>query len=146
MPNWCQNRLTVAGPAADLDALDARVIVADPDPDRSAYDPPRVLDYAALLPEPTYGPEPGGALPDWYAWRLAHWGVKWNHPGLATEERWPQGEDAAELVLEFETPWGPPIPFLEALGEAFPALAFRLHYAEEAMDLDGVWTHGPEGH
>lgn len=145
MPNWCENRLTVTGPAADLDALSERVIIDDPNPDRSEHEPKHVLDYAALVPEPEHSqaPETVGVLPDWYEWRLQHWGVKWNHPGLYTEEQWPQAGGEAELQLGFDTPWGPPLPFMEALAGAFPTLSYELRYEEESNDVYGVWTRLP---
>ena len=149
MPNWCENRLSVTGPEADVSALMGRVVVEDPSPERGRYDPPMVLDYAALVPEPPYTPDPDAlsgtpaAVPDWYAWRLQHWGVKWNHPGLSTLEVLTHG-DFGELVAEFDTPWGPPLPFMEALAREYPALSLRLHYEEQGNDVHGVWKAGPE--
>jgi hypothetical protein len=140
MPNWCGNRLTITGPEQAVSDLMGRVVVDNPDPARGRYDPPMVLDYAAVVPEPAHDPAVGDG---WYEWRRQHWGVKWNHPGLYTLEVELDGP-TGELRLEFDTPWGPPLPFLNALAAAFPGLTYALAYEEQGNELYGVWTHRPE--
>jgi hypothetical protein len=141
MPNWCENRLTISGPEADVDALVARVAVPVPDP--GEYGPYRALDYAALLPVPEglADPDPEVLSEAEYDWRCRHWGCKWNHPGLDVEERLGAG-DAVQLEWGFDSPWSPPLGFVQALAEAFPTLHLHLRYEEEANALRGRWDPG----
>jgi hypothetical protein len=139
IPNWCENRLTITGPAADVDALVAEVVV--PNPDQAAgvpYAPKRALDYAALLPVPEgiSDPNPDFLSDAEWKWRIAHWGCKWNHPALVEDERFdPAG--TAHLEYAFDSPWSPPLPFVDALARAFPILHLVLRYEEAGMGLYG---------
>ena len=49
-----------------------------------------------------------------YSWRVENWGVKWEAIGC-DESLYKEGDD--ELVLEFQTPWGPPTGIYKALRE-----------------------------
>ena len=63
-----------------------------------------------------------GAI-NWYEWAWANWGVKWNANTTDIEE------DEDELVLYFDTPWGPPSGWLEKLAEK--KIPFELDWEEE---------------
>ena len=63
---------------------------------------------------------------DWYDWRCAHWGSKWNvyHYRHQGGEVW------------FETALMHPWPVLEALSRQFPAEVFSVSYADEDIGSD----------
>lgn len=67
----------------------------------------------------------------WYAWRLFHWGCKWD----ANDFCLVRGED--KLALMFDTPWRPPIPFVAALSRRWPEASFRLSWCESGMEFAG---------
>jgi len=71
VPNWCVNRLAIAGPPAAVKLLVE--VLASPD---------AALDFAARRPTPPElladQPVQAEGFPDWYRWRRTHWGVKWN--------------------------------------------------------------------
>mgnify|MGYP003616776585 CR=1 FL=1 len=74
---------------------------------------------------------------DWYDWRLANWGVKWDvNPNSCYED---------ESSFFFQTPWGPPIGIFERLCERYPDFGFTMHYAEEGMVFAGVYEQMDEG-
>lgn len=58
---------------------------------------------------------------DWYDWRCAKWGAKWN----VCHYRHQGGE------VWFETAWSHPWPVLEALSRQFPDSVFAVSYADE---------------
>ena len=58
---------------------------------------------------------------DWYDWRCAKWGTKWN----VCHYRHQGGE------VWFETAWSHPWPVLEALSRQFPDCVFAVSYADE---------------
>lgn len=59
---------------------------------------------------------------NWYDWRYDHWGVKWD----ASES-----EFIDDNTVVFQTPWNPPIKFLEHFSQEFPSLTFRLQFSDE---------------
>ena len=61
---------------------------------------------------------------NWYDWRCANWGTKWNAYSL--------GEEDAE-INSFYTAWSTPQPVIEALAEKFPDVAFIVRFADEDM-------------
>ena len=58
---------------------------------------------------------------DWYDWRCAKWGTKWN----VCHYRHQGGE------VWFETAWSHPWPVLEALSRQFPDCVLTVSYADE---------------
>ena len=76
MPNWTTNRLTVTGPVADVAAfVNDHEVAYQNDEGEECFTP---LSFAASVPEP-HDPRQEGY--DWYEWRNAHWGTKWDLKG-----------------------------------------------------------------
>ena len=67
-----------------------------------------------------------------YSWESENWGCKW---GASEATIW-SGEDTA-LHYGFDTPWGPPEPFIQKISEDWPDLHFELHYEEPGMNFKG---------
>jgi hypothetical protein len=64
----------------------------------------------------------------WYRWNIENWGCKWD----ASETY------ASDLnSYQFNTPWSPPGPWLEALSNAFPEVTFILEYHDEDPSNNG---------
>lgn len=134
MPNWCHNKLTIR---SDKPELLQRY--------RDAFDEGKLL--AALRPEPSY---PGydnnevtpAGMPDWWEWRNANWGTKWDVGG---EDGYQSG-DANEVSFEFESAWRAPIEAVMHAGEA-EGFEWELVYYEPGMNFGGVATEdGDECH
>ena len=69
-----------------------------------------------LIPEPKYiePTEGGGQMPDWWHWRIANWGVKWDlGKGKYNEEAEVQN---GSFSVGFESPWSPPVEAYKKLG------------------------------
>jgi hypothetical protein len=70
---------------------------------------------------------------NWRDWQVLHWGTKWNAYGherpveIAGDERW------GELTAEFDTAWGPPEGWYEALRDRLP------DSVDIAVNLSGGW-------
>lgn len=41
------------------------------------------------------------------------------------------------VIYKFDTPWGPPVPFVETASERFPELEFELRFGEVGHDIAG---------
>jgi hypothetical protein len=54
--------------------------------------------------------------------------------------------EADSALIEFDTPWSPPIPVIAALAAMFPGHAFELKYFEGGMGFSGHagWSAGIE--
>jgi hypothetical protein len=116
MPNWCDNKLLIQGPEADLSRMQKEIGVAD-----NPFDLERIL------------PTPGNLAAEdgWYGWRVANWGTKWNVE--ATLENRSAGE--AEYV--FMSAWSPPLQALTALSVSYPALMISTEYDEPGGGFAG---------
>jgi hypothetical protein len=113
MPNWCQNIVTLNHPDS---AMIARADAA--------------VRNNTLFEE--FSPLPAGE--DWYKWRIARWGTKWDvcdaDVHYATTTR---------LVVEFNTAWAPPEKFYETL----VSLGFTVNalYNEFGNGFCGIFTN-----
>ena len=80
---------------------------------------------------------------DWvdsgYEWEQKHWGCKWGSSEAELTER----EDGM-LGYTFNTPWGPPMEFMEKVTKDYPELCFELEYEEPGMAFAGKseWSDG----
>ena len=127
MPNWCQNYLTVDGPAEALARLDSLLRT-----------PVQVVDFERILPIP---PEHKPPSEGWYGWCIDNWGTPWNvgeNPALSTA-RWEPGSRCV-----FTTAWVPPILLVDHLSTLFPQVQFTLLFGEAVDCVAGmnVWSGG----
>ena len=136
MPNWCDNRLAVSGPPVSV--MEAVRLVEGPE---------RKLDFERLLPTPRDLLDDAGQLtsdapmrfPDWYSWRLEHWGVKWNASDVVRQGYGRTGK----VRYRFFTPYGPPTEFLDHLSALYPRLTMRLTFEVEYLgDGRAEWRKG----
>lgn len=88
----------------------------------------------------------------WRNWRDENWGCKWDasfgEPFLALGQEGADVDACIEAqgstvtptvaVYKFDTPWAPPMPFVEQASEKFPELEFELQYGEPGNGYAGV--------
>jgi len=132
VPNWCVNRLAIAGPPAAVKLLVEEL--ASPD---------AALDFAALRPTPPElladQPVPAEGFPDWYEWRRTHWGVKWNASDVTRRGYGRTGR----VRYRFMTPYGPPSAFLDFVAARYPEVAMSLSYDVESLGRGmAAWAGG----
>lgn len=142
MPNWCTNRLLivpdgVAGKSQLRDLwsrLEPNIVTGSEKP---WDDQLHLLDTFVPMPEKYEGTVEGSESRPaddgltWYAWQRKNWGTKWGDCEGSVLER---TDD--RLVLQFETPWGPPEPGLVRVQDLFPDLVFVCGWYGEASDED----------
>lgn len=88
MPNWCNNVLTITHDNPD------KIREA-----KQAFEEQRLLAY--FCPEPQWESDESD---QWYDWRIANWGTKWDVGEL-------QGiveEDIHSVTFRFDSAWSPP--------------------------------------
>jgi hypothetical protein len=67
---------------------------------------------------------------NWYDWKNANWGTKWNASGFVILV-----DEPGRYEFTLDTAWSPPVPVWEKLGEMFPTLDFDLCCAEPLMEF-----------
>jgi hypothetical protein len=76
---------------------------------------------------------------DWYGWKVAHWGTKWdvtaNSPTCV--DRSPCGKT---VTLSFDSAWSPPVEFYDHMrGLGF---YIKAYYHESGVGFCGKWENG----
>jgi hypothetical protein len=125
MPNWCNNNITISGPAETIRQL---------------------WDTAQTADEGKFGLlEAMAPIGDWeYESAVNAWGTKWDisDEGLEIVEH---GDGTAEITGWFDSAWAPPIGAYERFTEANEDCEITASYYECGMDFAGFW-HGMEEH
>lgn len=114
----------------------------------------QVLDFDKVLPEPDYDkPKKDGTHndgvqtklnapyehPDWYTWRNANWGTKWNLVPAKGGSVDGYSVDITKdyINLTFDTAWSPPDGIYDAIGDRYPDLSVNWFYREDGMQMSG---------
>jgi hypothetical protein len=139
MPNWCGNTLTIshADPAMIIRAKEAFAqgeflseFVPIPAGLKDTTSPNRDGTAEALLEQYGYA--------SWYDFCVNEWGTKWDVGDGQGIQAW----DDHELIVYFDSAWGPPI----AAYEKFMDLGFTVYatYYEPGTAFAGIWDNGDD--
>jgi hypothetical protein len=118
MPNWCNNSITIEGPADKIRALwDA----ANPN-----------SEYAGLL-------EAMVPIGEWdYDTAVSKWGTKWDVNGEGLDfELLPDGR--AQITGWADSAWAPPQAAFQTYAGLNEGVYLELRYFEPGMSFVGVW-------
>jgi hypothetical protein len=129
MPNWCSNNLTVSGDAIKVKSFFNNGI-HNGVWRMSLYFPMPIELETTTAPtkEPSEDLIKRFGYDNWYDWRCANYGTKWD----ANSDNY--GDD----YVRFETAWSPPLPWLQKVAMDYPELTFRIDYSEEGMQFGGT--------
>lgn len=117
MPNWCENTLIVTGSNDRVKQFLAENI--------KQIDNDTIFDFNSLHPCPNED--------DWYNWRIANWGTKWE--GVIYDTKITDNE----LVIGFNSAWSPPEGWVRYVAENhYPDLHFQLSFLETGVGFCGV--------
>lgn len=151
MPNWCENKLGVAGPFDEVGAFLSAFGFGNAAPKVSWNpDAPEVSFFEKFLPTPeetlNESKETDGVhMPDWYSWRIENWGTKWDVVRFSLETRFfaadvdgpTQKVPMQVLEFSFDTAWSPPEAGIQAISLMYPNIKFFLYYIEPGMAFEG---------
>ena len=156
MPNWCSNYLHVEGDLNELQHFKTQVLTSNiKDSEELQFTmeflyptPKELLDqtspimwtgeeddeegkkefeaYTKFLEE-QYGHT------DWYNWRVANWGTKWDCDTFNVDEF-----DGDALGIGYSTAWSPNEGFIKYASSIYKNLKFRLLYEEPGMGFCGI--------
>ena len=157
MPNWCSNTLIVEGDLNELVDFKKKVLVQS-DHDKGRLDftmevlhptPPELLEQTSpVMWRGELHDEEGQKAfeehikslkerfghEDWYGWRIANWGTKWD-----VSDSWVDEHDGDALTINYTTAWGPNSMFINYASTQFPNLHFKLSYEEPGMGFCGCY-------
>jgi hypothetical protein len=151
MPNWCSNTIDVIGDPNNTKEFKAFVrkakLESEDTEDKEFFN--NVIPMPKKLVDTTSGgldSEFNSALKgnkkkkysNWYNWRLAHWGTKWDvEPNVHFEED-------NHIVIWYDTAWAPALDFWDTVSKKFPSLTIKIRYYEEGVGFIGE-THFANG-
>lgn len=123
MPNWTTNRLIISGAAEEVARFvkDNEAEYTD-NRGRRCFTP---LSFAKCVPEPA---EPGDGY-DWYRWRNANWGTKWDATGMGVRRR--LATDGTLVEYWFMTAWEAPEAWMDAVRGTYRGLDCQLLSSDE---------------
>lgn len=110
MPNWCMNYVTITGPIEKLEQI------------AEAANKGQLFEYLSPIGEWDYGKA------------VENWGCKWEASEVSCEIEY----DTQTMMLDFDTPWGPPIAAYQA-GEAKHDLEIMASFYEPGMAFVGCY-------
>jgi len=134
MPNWSTNKMTVKGNDVALAKFASRM--------KGEFSLEKVLPTPPKLLEGNPDANKGNP-PEWYNWRLQHWGTKWDLRNAEGEVAANRGaklaldESGKAYTCEFDTAWHPPLVALENLSKQIPDLEIHLSYYDDMMNFTG---------
>jgi hypothetical protein len=143
MPNWCNNVATLNASKGMIDKIvegatgDGVLQSLLPCPQDLLIEKGYFADtdkQAALEAQGRANVEKYGYA-DWYDWRVANWGTKWDLCDVAVNR-----VDDETVTLTFDTAWSPPIEAYDKL--LCMGIAVNAFYYEPGMAFCGQWEDG----
>ena len=143
MPNWCWNNLSVSGDEIQLREFVEKSTINIEENDEfsfnGTYPMPNTLNITSgthlsfIEKIKRYINIKLYKHKDWYDWRCAYWGTKWDacEPHI-------DNNDINFFSVSFDTAWRPPIDWIDNIMEDFPDLCFELEYDEPGMCFGGL--------
>ena len=143
MPNWCCNNLNVSGDEIQLREFVEKSTINIEENDEfsfnGTYPMPNTLNITSgthlsfIEKIKRYINIKLYKHKDWYDWRCANWGTKWDacEPHI-------DNNDINFFSVSFDTAWSPPIDWIDNIMEDFPDLCFELEYDEPGMCFGGL--------
>jgi len=147
MPNWCNNTITIQGPTDTIKPLwdEAKktglLNAIKPMPSILEDTTSPTPDNLDTVQKSTMVAQTG--FDNWYDWRVANWGCKWD---VDTEglEFTDNGDGTASIAGWFDSPWGPPIEAYNTFCDDMDNCSLEAFYEEGGMDFAGHYNNGSD--
>ena len=139
MPNWCDNTISISGPAEKLSPIFTKLKEDDSSGLCSILHPMPENTFMGNLGQDERKKCAEENIPNWYDWCVSNWGTKWDtSDGDWTYED--AGDGNAILTGSFQTAWGPPVGVYTHCQEAHPDLHIEAMYYEGGCAFAGMWN------
>ena len=141
MPNWCDNTISISGPAEKVSQIYQQLKTDDSiGLCQALYPAPKDMFHGNLGEKERKDCAEKG-IPNWYDWQTSNWGTKWD----TADGDWQYeeaGDGEAILSGSFQTAWAPPIGVYEHCDEAHEDLYIEAMYYEPGCAFAGKWDSG----
>ena len=136
MPNIVENELTVSGNEESIGQFKKLMGGAKNfSLEKILPTPQKLLDD-----NPTYQTKEDmdeNYPPEWYTWRMQHWGVKWDISDCELITDSFETPSDHFISYKFTSAWNPPLIALERLSKEIPELKIELDYSEPMNEVFG---------
>lgn len=129
MPNWTSNYLRISGEPKQLNKFLKEVERTPIEAEADSHYEAHKFAFNRIIPMSYELLNQGD---DWYNWRVANWGTKWEaRIDYETTDQWETGE----VFIEFATAWSAPMPIIETVVKKYPKLSFHFTCWEESYEF-----------
>ena len=150
MPNWCDNQVTITGPNSVIDKIEK--IVKEEKEDNGLlnffHPMPKQLEGTTSPSSSADKPQPMvEGFDNWYDWRNANWGTKWElceFYGVDRQYHSEQNEGESTITFGFDSAWAPPINAYEQFLRDNEDCSLKAWYYEGGCDFMGEWDNGSD--
>jgi len=143
MPNWCENKMIVAGRADVVKSFVERMGDELKMLESHIPTPQFLLNSHAETEEQRQKNMDDYGAPDWYWWRVHNWGTKWDiDDAYITDEAddfHKDGHTISSFVMYFNTAWAPPEDGILTISSMYENLFFHLEFEEPGMAFEGYY-------
>ena len=80
---------------------------------------------------------------NWYDWRNANWGTKWEVCEFYGVDRSYINDDESQITVGFSSAWGPPLEAYQRFLDKHPVI-LEARYYEPGCDFMGIWDNGDD--
>ena len=138
MPNWCNNNITITGPAHKINKIWAEAIKDDSGLLNAIVPMPTALRETVKGSGDENQTELHDGYTNWYDWSVARWSTKWD---VSTEGlEYDESDGVATITGWFDSAWAPPTQAMETYGAENPDVLITLDYHEPGMCFVGRTT------
>ena len=143
MPNWCENQISITGPNSVIDKIEK--IVKEEKEDNGLlnffHPMPKQLEGTTSPSSSADKPQPMvEGFDNWYDWRNANWGTKWElceFYGVDRQYHSEQNEGESTITFGFDSAWAPPINAYEQFLRDNEDCSLKAWYYEGGCDFMG---------
>ena len=148
MPNWCENQISITGPNSVMDKIE-KIINADDSHENTGllnffHPMPKELEGTTSPSSASDKPQPKvDGFDNWYDWRNANWGTKWEVCEFYGVDRHYINDDESQITVGFSSAWGPPLEAYQRFLDKHPVV-LEARYYEPGCDFMGIWDNGDD--
>ena len=148
MPNWCENQISSTGPNSVIDKIE-KIINADDSHENTGllnffHPMPKELEGTTSPSSASDKPQPKvDGFDNWYDWRNANWGTKWEVCEFYGVDRSYINDDESQITVGFSSAWGPPLEAYQRFLDKHPVI-LEARYYEPGCDFMGIWDNGDD--
>ena len=148
MPNWCENQISITGPNSVIDKIE-KIINADDSHENTGllnffHPMPKELEGTTSPSSASDKPQPKvDGFDNWYDWRNANWGTKWEVCEFYGVDRSYINDDESQITVGFSSAWAPPLEAYQRFLDKHPVI-LEARYYEPGCDFMGIWDNGDD--